>query len=36
MEVLTQAYGHVTEEMKRNSAARMDEFIKDVKSWVSI
>jgi len=25
-------YGHVTEEMKRNSAARMDEFIKGVKS----
>jgi len=25
-------YGHVTEEMKRNSAARMDAFIKGVKS----
>jgi len=25
-------YGHVTEEMKRNSAARMDEFIKGIKS----
>lgn len=27
-------YGHVTEEMKRNSAARMDEFIKGVKSSI--